>query len=155
MQAFVDLVKSGWSVDKRAVPIRARPYFKVRDEMVIEGGVLYKEERCVIPSALRREMVQRVHEGHMGVEGCLGRARESIFWPGMNNQVRNFVRQRNTCQTFGRKQQKETIIPHVVDQQWIKAGADLFNFDGRDYLITVDYFSNYWEVDYLAGYRSS
>ena len=42
MQAVIDLVK-------RAVPIPARPYFNVRDEMVIEGGVLYKGDRCIIP----------------------------------------------------------------------------------------------------------
>ena len=53
MQAVIDLVKRGWPVDKRAVPIPARPYFNVRDEIVIEGGVLYKGDRCVIPSALR------------------------------------------------------------------------------------------------------
>ena len=76
----------------------------------------------------------------------------------MNNQVRDFVRQCDTCQRFGPKQQKETMIPHmhdVVYQPWIKAGADRFHFDGRDYLITVDYFSNYCEVDYLAGDTSS
>ena len=156
MQAVIDLVKSGWPVDKRAVPLPARPYFNVRDEMVIEGGVLYKGDKCVIPSALRREMLQRVHEGHMGVEGCLRRARESIFLPVMNNQVRDFARQCDTRQTFGPKQQKETMIHHdVVHQPWIKAGADLFHFDCRDYLITVDYFSSYWEVDYLAGDTSS
>ena len=101
-------------------------------------------------------MLQRIHEGHMGVKGCPRRARESIFLRVMNNQVRDFARQCDTRQTFGPKQQKETMIHHdVVHQPWIKAGADLFHFDGRDYLITVDYFSNHWEVDYLAGDTSS
>ena len=69
----------------------------------------------------------------------------------MNNQVRDFARQCDTCQTFGPKQQKETMINDVVDQPWITARADLFHFDDRDHLITVDYFSNYWEADYPAG----
>ena len=32
---------------------------------------------------------------------------------------------------------------------------DLFNFNGRDYLITVDYYSSFWEIDVLENTRSS
>ena len=32
---------------------------------------------------------------------------------------------------------------------WEKIGVDLFSFDNKDFLITVDYFSNYWEIDKL------
>ena len=78
------------------------------------------------------------------------------FWPGINQQVKDFVQQCDTCQTFRPRQQRETLIPHpIVEQPWIKAADDLFSFDGRDYLITVDHYSNYWEVDFLAGDTSS
>ena len=156
LQAVIEIVQSGWPEEKRSVPIPARPFFNIRDELVIDNGILFKGERCVIPSSLRKKMLQTAHEGHIGVEGCLRRARESIFWPGMNGQIRDFIRQCETCQTFAPKQQKETMIPHEIQEQpWIKVGADLFQFDGRDYLVTVDYYSNYWEVDFLAGDTSS
>ena len=31
-----------------------------------------------------------------------------------------------------------------------KIGTDLFTISGRDYLVTVDYFSNFYEIDFLA-----
>lgn len=34
-------------------------------------------------------------------------------------------------------------------------GTDLFSFENRDYLITVDYYSNFWEIDYLPDTKSS
>lgn len=37
---------------------------------------------------------------------------------------------------------------------WAKVGTDLFSFHGKDYLITVDYYSNFWEVDYLPDTTS-
>ena len=38
----------------------------------------------------------------------------------------------------------------------MKVGVDLFIFDNRaDYMITVDYFSNFWELDYLNGDATS
>lgn len=54
------------------------------------------------------------------------------------------------------KQQKETLISHeVLSRPWAKVGTDLFVFDSKDYLITVDYFSNFWEIDYLADTKST
>ena len=34
-------------------------------------------------------------------------------------------------------------------------GSDLFVSDYKDSLITVDYFSNFWEIDYLADNKST
>ena len=32
---------------------------------------------------------------------------------------------------------------------WQKVGRDLFEFKSKSYLVTVDYFSNFWKVDKL------
>lgn len=50
----------------------------------------------------------------------------------------------------------ETLHPHEVEGgPWAKVGTDLFTFDSKNYLITVDYNSNFWEVDYLPDTKSS
>lgn len=48
------------------------------------------------------------------------------------------------------------MCPHDIPMRpWAKVGTDLFSFDNRAYLITVDYFSDFWEVDYLTDTNSS
>ena len=37
----------------------------------------------------------------------------------------------------------------VTTRPWQKVGSDLFTLNERNYLITVDYYSNYWEIDRL------
>ena len=37
----------------------------------------------------------------------------------------------------------------VPGRPWQKVGTDLLSFEGRNYLITVDYYSNFFEIDFL------
>jgi len=49
---------------------------------------------------------------------------------------------------YENKQQKETLFSHdVPNRPWAKIGADLCTYAGNDYLVTVDYFSNFWEIE--------
>ena len=36
-----------------------------------------------------------------------------------------------------------------------KVAVDICNLDDKDYLITVDYFSNFWEIDRLRDSEAS
>lgn len=54
------------------------------------------------------------------------------------------------------RQQKETMCPYDIPMRpWAKVGTDLFSFNNRAYLFSVDYLSNFWEVDYFTDTSSS
>uniref|UniRef100_A0A1A7XSP3 Gypsy retrotransposon integrase-like protein 1 n=1 Tax=Iconisemion striatum TaxID=60296 RepID=A0A1A7XSP3_9TELE len=128
----------------------------MKDELSTQYGLVFKGERVVIPEALQREVMEKLHSSHIGTEGCLRRARVCVYWHGMSNHIKNYVLKCDICRSVDAKQQKETLNSHEpTTRPWTKVGTDLFNFDGRDYLITVDYFSNFWEIDFLPDTKSS
>ena len=43
----------------------------------------------------------------------------------------------------------------ISDRPWQKVGVDLMTLKNHNYLVTVDYFSNFWEIDYLDNTLSS
>ena len=43
----------------------------------------------------------------------------------------------------------------ATDRRWEKIAADIYNIDCKDYPITVDYFSNFWEIDSLRDTKAS
>ena len=101
-------------------------------------------------------MLRRIHMSHMGVEGCLRRARECVRWPAMSSEVKDFILKCDICRSVDNKQQKETLISHdVPDRPWTKVGVDLFTFNQTNYLIIVDYFSGFWEIDPLEKTTAS
>ncbi|KAI8511995.1 PREDICTED: uncharacterized protein K02A2.6-like [Branchiostoma belcheri] len=124
------------------------PYYHVRDELSTQDGIVLRGDRATIPKSLRSRMLTRIHQSYMGIEACLRFAKDCVYWPGMNAEVKDYVSRCDICQTVGRKQQKETLEPHPIPQRpWERVGTDLFTFQQREYLITVDYHSNYFEID--------
>ena len=73
-----------------------------------------------------------------------------VYWPNMTREVTEFISKCETCNTFQSSQQKESLICHETSQHpWEKIGCDIFTFNNQDYLCTVDYFSDYFEIDEL------
>ena len=73
------LIKSGWPDCKDEVPHNVQCYIPFRDELVIQNGLIFKGEKEVIPDGVRRDIIERVHESHIRIQGCLRRARETVL----------------------------------------------------------------------------
>ena len=72
------------------------------------------------------------------------RAKQSLYWPGINEEIRNKVENCIPCQTVARSHQKEPAIPiEVTFRSWQKKGMDLFFCKGKWYLLVCDYYSKF------------
>ena len=84
------------------------------------------------------------------MQGCLRQARELVYWPAMNSDITDYLSKCEVCNTFQPQQQKEPLISHEIPHRpWEKIASDVFTFNSKDYLCTVDYYSNYFEFDHL------
>ena len=57
--------------------------------------IILKGMKTVIPHKLRREMLVKIHVGYLGylgIEKCRRRAREDLYWPGMNQSISEMVK---------------------------------------------------------------
>ena len=149
--AVMDKVKHEWEAAK---PIR--PFYDFREELSVHDGVLLKGLRIVIPDSMKGEMVEKVHEGHLGIEKCRRRARSAMYWVNMNRDIELAVKRCSICARYSNKQQKEPLLPHdKPNQPWVKVGTDLFTLQGKNYVAVVDYHSNYPEIASLANTSSN
>ena len=151
MKELKTTIREGWPENKDLLLARIRDYFPFREELTLQNGLVFKGERLVVPECARKEMKARIHASHIGIQGCLRRAREVLYWPGMNRDTENCIAQCNVCNSQPREQTKEPMICHEIPTgPWEKIAADLFQLNGRDYMVTVDYYSSYFEVDSLT-----
>jgi hypothetical protein len=127
MKQLKEVIHNGWPENKKAVHPLVGPYFHIRDELLVQDDLVYKGEQVVIPHELRKQMLEKIHYAHLGINGCIRRAKECLFWPGMTVAIHNHVEQCEACQLFDNKQKKETLMAHEVpNKPWSKVGSDLF-----------------------------
>ena len=109
----------------------------------------------MIPKSLCALMLQRTHTSHQGPDNCVQRAQDVIFWPGMASDIRHLASQCFRCSDYKAKQQKEPLLsPEIPTTLWTIVAQDLFKFAGKSYLITVDYYSDFWELDAVTDTSS-
>lgn len=132
------------------------PYFSVRDEFSVHDGVIFRRQQIVVLVTLRKDMKRKLHASHLGAESCLRGARETIFWPNMYAELKEMIATCETCRKYETSHKKESLIPHEVSSRpWEQEGVDLFELNIKEYMITVDYYINFWESDRLTSTTSS
>lgn len=145
----------GWPLSKRSVEDTVRQFYNIKDDLHVIDGILFKQRSIVIPSSLRKNMLERMHVGHLGMSKTKQLVRGVIFWPGMNNDIDKFIESCAICLRHRRANTKQPLQPHVIpDLPWQKVGMDLFNLDSKNYLIIVDYYSQYFEVSQVNSYNA-
>ncbi len=150
LQTMMQLVLEGWPNDKSEVPLITREYWPYRDEISCQDGILYRGTRVIVPTSLRKLMLERVHTSHQGMDAAIRKARDAIYWPQINNDIRNAISTCSVCLEHQPCQQKEPMHSQPIPKGRFEiVSTDLFSIKGDTYLILVDHFSKYWEISHL------
>ena len=148
-------ILKGWPNMHQECPAEILDYWNHRDELTVLDGLIFKGNKIVIPLVLRPQMLDKIHAGHMGVEKCIHRARDVLFWPKMAREITNMVLNCTVCLEHRNANCKEPMEPHDIPKYpWQVVATDLFHFDNNDYVVVVDYYSTYFDVFKLNSTKS-
>ena len=113
MQALKETVMSGWPDNRNETPLKIRHYYDFRDTITYCDGLMLKGQAVIIPKSLRKEMKTRLHKAHFGYDSMIRRARGTIFWPGMNQDIKQIADCCSICQERKPTNQKTQLMqPH-------------------------------------------
>ena len=138
---------SGWpSTIKEILPV-LQPYWMFCKELTIEDGLILKGTRIVIPSINQEAILNQIHNSHLGLNKCKLQAKQTVYWPGLNDQLEKLVLNCQLSLKYSNsKQKQETNISlgqEIPLFPGTKLATDLFHFKGDSYLLLVDYTSQF------------
>ena len=145
-----------WGTRKAEEPGCLRPFYQQRHNLSCHDDlVMYAHDdgylRIVVPTRLRRQVLDNLHGGHQGRDSMMRRARQAVYWPGLDEDVAKTRTNCTTCETHAPSSPSEPlIVTPPPDYPFQQVVADLFQLDGSNYLAYADRLTGWLEVKHLG-----
>ena len=144
-------IHMGWPSECRMLPQELHTYWNYREHLSLENGLITKGVSLLICSTLRRKVMEKIHDGHQGIEKCMLKVREAVFLPGISNDIHEAVEKCGICQASSKAAKPVGNVSEVPPHAWHTLGTDLFYWNKVDCLVVGDYFSKYLIVRKLPN----
>lgn len=144
LQTLINYIKNGFPNDRLGLPEIVRHYHNFREELSTYEGLVFKGEKVIVPKSEIKEMLKQIHAGHLGIQSCLKRARQLLYWKGQYDDIVNFVKKCVICESTQRSNPKEPIIlKEIPNRPWERVATDLFTYKEQCYISIIDSYSGY------------
>ena len=114
MQTLKNTILVGWPDRKEKVPLNIQEYWNFREELTLHNGILFKNQRVIIPRPMRSEPTDRAHSSHQGIDACIRRAKDVMFWPSMSKDIQEAVEKCEVCAEFQNNNSKQPMQSHEI-----------------------------------------
>ena len=141
------IIQHGWPKTIKEVPQEIQKYWTFHEELTIEDGLILKGTRTVIPDVKREQILKQLHEGHLGLNKCQMHAKETTYWPGLNDQLGHLILNCQPCLKYSKLKNKDaqhTALGHEVPAvPWSKVATNIFHYESQPCMLIVDYTSRF------------
>ena len=148
-------ITQGWPSTIKEVPSVLQSYWTFREELTIENGIIMKGTRIVKPVKKHKAVLKLIHEGHLVLNKSKQHAKETVYWPGLNDQLAKMALNCELCLKYSQSKckQKHTMSfrQEIPLHHWTKLSTDLFHFEDASYLLIVDYTNRFLVVHKLSS----
>lgn len=156
LQLLKAVIQQGWPDSDDQLPESVKKYATYREELTIEGGLLFKGNRVIVPKVEIPKLLGDFHTGHSGINSTLSRARQNTFWIGQAADIKNFIERCTVCQSTQRTKVKEpALMKEAPDYPFQLVSSDMFKFRGDDYLLIADHYSGFMDFKKVQNATSS
>ena len=144
-------VVEGWPKDRKNLKRELQLLYSVKMDLSLHEELLMFQGRVVVPKSQRKDILGQIHVGHQGVNRCLRRARESVWWPGLSNDIKDMIKNCDLCIKYSKIEHQPLKNTELPQGPWQVVASDLMTFVGKDYLVLADYYSRWVEIALLEG----
>ncbi|XP_067655939.1 uncharacterized protein [Haliotis asinina] len=109
-----DYILNGWPDNPKDITPDVKPYWNCRDQLAVSDSVIYKGLRLFIPPSLSKHMLTLIDKSHLGMVKCKQRACEVMFWPGINTDIKNTIRDCQQVRSISEQTTKWAFAAYIT-----------------------------------------
>lgn len=96
------------------LPDGVKVYFNYRGELYFQDGIIFRDDRILVPHKIQRKLIEKCHTSHNGIEATLKLARANLFWPALSSQIKDVVKNCDVCAKFASSQLHPPMLSHRI-----------------------------------------
>ena len=135
-----------------------KDYKHVKDELSVSShGLILRGNRIVVPHSLRQRAVDIAHESHLGIQKTKALLREKVWFPQIDNIVKNTIEKCVTCQAVASPNPPEPLaMTQMPKSQWEVLNIDFYGPlpTGEYLLVVIDRYSRFPEVEIVSSTKA-
>ena len=133
------------------------PFRTNRLRFNLDGGLILRDSRVVIPVNLQSKILDVLHEEHVGINKTKALARSYVWWHNIDKDIENRVRTCKSCQIHGNNPVKTPIHSWETPAgPWDRLHIDFAGpVNNTMFMVIVDAFSKWPEVFLMKETTSS
>ena len=114
--------------------------------------MVLKVIRIVIQEHCKTEVLEKLHEGHFGVECTKLRARDSVYWLQINKDIETLIKLVENIKSTVEENNKDVVLPREIPLvPWTLLEMDILTCEDHSFLLVVDVTSRFPVVRILAN----
>ncbi|XP_062700701.1 uncharacterized protein K02A2.6-like [Aedes albopictus] len=142
-------VQCGWPSNvSQLMDPAVKKFYARRDGLQLIDNCVMFGDRIIVPQRYRKQVLKQLHRGHPGMERMKAIARSYVYWPDVDGDVEQYVRQCRACADAAKSPRKTTLESWPIPTKpWSRIHIDYAGpIDGLYYLVIVDAFSKWPEI---------
>ena len=140
-------MESGFQSSRQQYPDHVRQFWSIRHQLSVEDRIVLFGSRIVVPLAARHDTLRKLRSAHQGIVRTKRRAQQTVFCPGITNDITMLVEQCSPGQEHLSSQCQE---PMLTDPLWTfvfeDVSVDLFQYGTLHVLVYADRLSGWLVV---------
>ena len=146
-QQLKTYIHKGFPSQRSHLPDNCRRYWNVRNQLTVEDGLIVLGCRLLIPPTLRHSVLVQLHSAHQGSVRTKQRARQIVYWPGIDHDIDNIILQCKQCQETLPSQPREPLITKPrPTRPFQEIAVDFFTYGGQQFLVIIDCYTGWPEI---------
>ena len=141
MIKLAHIIQRGWPDSAKEVPLDIKLYFQYRYILHVVDGIIFLQNRIVVPMGLQNAFLQKIHDAHLGIVKSKLLGWTLVYLPNWNNDIEM------TCQNCILCRENQSM-PVSIPKFQVKAnspgeiyGIDVTEIHGRSHIVCVNYFT--------------
>ncbi|XP_062526842.1 uncharacterized protein K02A2.6 [Bombyx mori] len=156
LQLLLKTIMKGFPEKADQLPTELHHYFNFKEELTYFKGLIFKGHKIVVPKTQIPQMLKYIHQGHLGIQSCLKRAHQLLYWRGQYEDIVKLVKSCSACEKTQKDNTNHTVaVKRIPSLPWQIVASDLFELKGKQYIVICDSYSGYLDFQSLKSSSST